>query len=101
MVKQLSVETLKEWQANGTSFLLLDVRTPMERQQVHIGGEFVPLDELEARWQSLSFDMPVVVYCRSGARSQRAAEFLEHQGVAVPLYNLAGGVLAYLSESNT
>ncbi len=63
--------------------LLLDVRTPAEFASGHVAGALnVPVQELEARWASLGVpaDRPIVVYCRSGARSARAKSWLEDHG---------------------
>lgn len=64
--------------------LLLDVRTPGEFASGHVPGAVnVPVQELEQKWASLKVpaDRPVVVYCRSGARSARAKSMLESYGV--------------------
>lgn len=77
---------------------LLDVREPVERTIVTIPGEQVaiPLGELPARLGEVPADRPVVVYCRSGARSARAAAYLASAGYRAA--NLAGGVLAWADD---
>ena len=63
--------------------LLLDVRTPEEFAEQHLAGALnVPVQELEARLASLPAkkDQDIVVYCRSGARSARAAAMLTAAG---------------------
>lgn len=63
--------------------LLLDVRTPEEFAQGHVeGARNLPVQELEAQLASLSGkkDQPIVVYCRSGHRSSRAAKILQGAG---------------------
>jgi rhodanese-related sulfurtransferase len=63
--------------------LLLDVRTPGEFASGHVQGAVnVPVQELEQKWASLKVpqDRPVVIYCRSGARSARAKTMLEAMG---------------------
>ncbi len=63
---------------------LIDVRTSSEFSSGHIeGAKNVPLGELGSRLDKLSKQKPVVVYCRSGARSARAARMLEKAGYAV------------------
>lgn len=64
--------------------LLLDVRTPAEFASGHVPGAVnVPVQELEQKWASLKIpaERPVVVYCRSGARSARAKSMLEGWGM--------------------
>lgn len=62
---------------------LLDVRTTGEFAGGHIeGATNIPVQELEAKLATLPAkkDQPVVVYCRSGARSATAKEMLEKAG---------------------
>lgn len=77
---------------------LLDVREPAERAIVTIPGADlpIPLGELTARVGEVPRDRPVVVYCRSGARSGTAARYLA--GVGYDVANLAGGVLAWARD---
>ncbi len=62
--------------------LLLDVRSPEEFAAGHLEGALnIPVDALEARLDELGpKERPVVVYCRSGARSSRARTLLLAQG---------------------
>jgi phage shock protein E len=66
--------------ANGA--MLLDVRTPGEFAAGHIeGARNIPVDQLSARIAEVGpKETPVVVYCRSGARSGRAAALLRSAG---------------------
>jgi phage shock protein E len=71
--------------------LLLDVRTPEEFAEGHLAGAVnIPVDALPGRLAEVEpKDRPVVVYCRSGARSKRARGLLlEHGWVKVE--NLGG-----------
>jgi len=62
--------------------LLLDVRTREEFAEKHIDGALnIPVQELEQRLEEVGAkDRPVVVYCRSGARSDRAMKLLKAEG---------------------
>lgn len=63
--------------------LLLDVRTPGEFASGHVpGAQNVPVETLPAGAAGLPTDKPVVVYCRSGARSARAKGILLQSGFA-------------------
>ncbi|MCB9780551.1 MAG: rhodanese-like domain-containing protein [Alphaproteobacteria bacterium] len=67
----------------GLGAQLLDVRTPMEFRGGHVqGATNIPVDELGRRLDELDQARPVVVYCRSGARSHRASGLLQHAGFA-------------------
>ncbi len=60
---------------------LVDVRTPAEFAEGHVPGAVnIPVDEIERRAGEIEKDEPVVLYCRSGARSSRAAGILEAAG---------------------
>jgi phage shock protein E len=62
--------------------LLLDVRTPAEFAGGHLEGAVnLPVDQISRRGQELDRARPVVVYCRSGARSAAAARSLRSLGV--------------------
>lgn len=71
---------------------LLDVRSPGEFAEGHIAGAVnIPVQELESSLGSLPVDRnrPIVVYCRSGARSSRAKNVLLKAGFA-RVENLGG-----------
>ncbi|MCB4806930.1 HesA/MoeB/ThiF family protein [Tamlana sp. 62-3] len=62
---------------NKTDYNLLDVRENWEREQHHIGGLHIPLNQLPKRYQEINTDKPLVVYCKSGIRSKHAIQFLQ------------------------
>jgi rhodanese-related sulfurtransferase len=73
---------------------LLDVREVDEWQAGHApGAQFIPLGELAARAGELTPYRRIVAICRSGGRSERAAQFLRAQGVDA--VNLTGGMRAW------
>lgn len=75
--------------------LLVDVREPNEYEEIHAqGAQLLALSEFEARHAELPKDRPLVMICRSGARSARAGEYLLAQGYG-DVANLAGGTLAW------
>lgn len=68
--------------------IILDVRTAGEFSGGHIRDALnIPVQELEARIEELDESKPVVVYCRSGARSAAAAGVLRARGFD-PVYDL-------------
>lgn len=61
--------------------LLLDVRTPSEYERSHLDQAVnIPLQQLSVRLKELDRKRPVVLYCRSGARSASAASLLGAEG---------------------
>ncbi|GAA5534025.1 rhodanese-like domain-containing protein [Deinococcus aluminii] len=74
--------------------LLLDVRTPAERQALAIpGSRSVPLGQLPAQMDKLPRQRALITQCASGNRSRAAAQLLAAQGYEV--YNLKGGIHAW------
>jgi rhodanese-related sulfurtransferase len=92
-VKQLDASGLHERLENGERIFLLDVRSAQEyAYDGHIAGShLMPLPMLMSRAQELPHDMPIVCVCRSGNRSQTAAEQLLRLGYS-DVANLAGGM---------
>lgn len=75
--------------------LLIDVREQNEYDEVHAAGaKLMPLSEFEASYSTLPRDAELIMICRSGARSERAGQFLLGQGYS-NVSNLMGGTLAW------
>ena len=76
---------------------LLDVREPDEWTAGHASAAaHIPLGQVASRAGEVPGEGTVVVICRSGARSNRAAAFLRSQGVDA--VNLAGGMQAWAAS---
>ena len=74
--------------------ILLDVREPQEWAAGHApDARHIPLGDLPARMRELPSQRPVVVVCRSGHRSARAARLLADHGLDAS--NLKGGMSAW------
>lgn len=79
---------------NKDKFTILDVRTEQEWNGVHIDTAIhIPLDDLEERYAELPTDKPIVCVCKTGGRSQAAAEFLVEKGLEAR--NLEGGMMVW------
>lgn len=60
---------------------IIDVRTHSEYQQDAVKGAInMPLEKLRSSPPNLDASKPVLVYCRTGGRSAKAAELLLNQG---------------------
>ncbi|MDT8435431.1 MAG: molybdopterin-synthase adenylyltransferase MoeB [Gemmatimonadota bacterium] len=92
---EIGVEELRDRLAAGASLQLVDVREAEEREISDLRGvagiRHIPMGELTVRYGELDPERETVVYCRSGARSGRAVEFLRDRGLA-GARNLRGGM---------
>lgn len=91
----VKIEQAEKQLADGAQ--LLDVRTKEEWDEGHLkGATLVTVTEkgfLEKAKAALDPKRAVVVYCRSGRRSAKAAEQLRAAGFTV--YDLDGGITAW------
>jgi rhodanese-related sulfurtransferase len=70
--------------------LLIDVRTQEEYASSIIAGAInIPLQEVQQRLNELPKDEPVILYCRSGNRSNQAFQLLKDAGYT-QIYDLGG-----------
>ena len=97
-MKEITAQELKRMRDSGEQFQLIDVREPYEAEICSIGGELIPMGELVDRIAELRRDVPVVVHCRSGARSSAVIQALNGRYGFTNLINLKGGILAYGNE---
>lgn len=78
--------------------MMVDVREEGERLESMIADtEFLPLSSFENTFHQLNPSEPVILQCRSGRRSMRAAQILKKAGF-LRVYNLEGGILAWEKE---
>ena len=98
-VEALSALELKAlFESGGPRPFLLDVRNPEEIVICRIAGSTViPLPELEGRLGELDPSTPMIVHCKSGARSQKAIALLRKHGFT-QLTNLTGGILGWIKD---
>jgi len=90
----ISVEELKKRLDRGDDLFVLDVRDPHEYQICNLGGYLIPLNDLPKRVSELDSSREIVVHCKMGGRSAKAADFLRQSGFSKVL-NLAGGITAW------
>jgi rhodanese-related sulfurtransferase len=75
--------------------VMLDVRTPEEYAEGHIPGVVpIPLDQVANRLAEIPKDKTVIVTCRSGNRSNQAAQLLRQKGYD-NVRNMLGGINAW------
>ena len=97
-IRNIAPRELKDLMDRHARFTLLDVREIHEHRIAHLPGcVLIPSGELARRLNELDRTMPIVVYCRTGGRSARAATLLRRHGFA-EVSNLNGGILAWADQ---
>lgn len=93
VIEQVPAAEWPEW-VDRTSGTLVDVREPHEWELGTLADSLrIPLGDIPEHLDELKDLQPLLMVCRSGARSQQAALFLTMSGVT-QVANLAGGVKA-------
>ena len=95
---EITVLDLKARMDRGETLRIVDVREPNEYQISRIpGAQLIPLGELPRRYAELDPDEELIVHCKMGGRSAKAADYLRSVGFRRVL-NLTGGVLAWSDQ---
>ncbi|MCW5913966.1 MAG: rhodanese-like domain-containing protein [Chitinophagaceae bacterium] len=99
-IKTITVEQFQKKVKGSGTIQLVDVRTPKEFADGHLEGatNYNVLDStLYRNISNLNRRKAVFVYCKSGARSMRAAEQLKAAGFKV--FNMEGGITNWNSKN--
>ena len=93
-IEQVPAAGWRSWRTR-TGGVIVDVREPWEWAQTGIlpDSETISLSSLQQVIQRFTTDTPMLLVCRSGNRSQTAAEYLARAGFR-NVANLAGGIVA-------
>ncbi len=98
LVKEICPTTTQEWVKRGA--LLVDVREKDEVEQLAYDVANViniPLSVFEERFNEIPKDKEVVIVCRSGGRSLRAAGFLVNHGYT-NVVNMEHGMIRWATK---
>ena len=97
-VTEVSATELKRRLDAGERLCVLDVREPWEVAIASLPGSVhIPLNQIPLRLKELDADSDIIVMCKVGGRSRRAAEFLARSGFA-KVANLSGGIDAWTAD---
>jgi rhodanese-related sulfurtransferase len=95
MIKEIDAAELEARIAEGSDFLLLDIRNAGELAQgVLPDAEHIPMHLIPVRAAELPKDKDVILYCHSGVRSYHACTYLAQQGF-INAINLRGGIMGW------
>ena len=100
LVNEICPTTTQSWVKKGA--LLVDVREKDEVEQLAYDVPNIvniPLSEFEMRYKELPFDKDLVMVCRSGGRSLRAAGFLINNGYdPLKVVNMKHGIIRWVQR---
>lgn len=100
LVNEICPTSTQQWVKNGA--LLVDVREEEEVEELAFDVPNIiniPLSEFEDRYQEVPTDKEVVVVCRGGVRSLRAAGFLINNGYdPKKVVNMEHGILRWVKR---
>ncbi len=95
MAEEITVDQLAIERERGVT--VIDVRESDEYVDAHVPGvRLVPLGTLPDELETLPRDERLVIICRSGVRSLRAADFLIANGFDA--VSVAGGTIAWVER---
>ncbi len=95
MVREIESIELQQRLESGDEPILLDIRSANELMQGMIpDSEHLPMHLLPLKIAELPKDRDIVLYCRSGARTYTACNFLMQQGYTNVMH-LRGGIISW------
>jgi rhodanese-related sulfurtransferase len=95
VIPEIDIETFAEQLAAGAT--TIDVRETDEYVEAHVpGAHLFPLSEFSERLVDLPIG-PLLIICKSGGRSMKAAEMLAASG-RPEATNVAGGTMAWIAS---
>jgi adenylyltransferase/sulfurtransferase len=97
-VTEITSVELKKRLDRGDVLTIVDVREPHEYQINRIHGSLlIPLGDLNKRYVELDPSDEIIMQCKVGGRSAKAADFLRSKGYKKVL-NLTGGILDWIDK---
>lgn len=96
-VPEIDIDEAVRRNAAGTP--VIDVREPDEYVEGHVpGAPLIPLGDVTERVDEVPADREVLIICKMGGRSRKAAEYLRTQGIDA--VNIAGGTMAWIEAGH-
>src|SRR3990167_11538509 len=87
--------TVKQW-LDQHEAVIIDVREPEEYAALHIAGAtLIPLGTLHPHTLPRFNNKKLIIHCQAGKRSSMACEKLLTVDPIMPVFSLAGGILAW------
>ena len=100
-IKEIEATQLAAMLGKNEDVQIVDIRQLIEVQTGTVpGAEVMPMHTIPLRIQEIKQDKPVVLVCRSGARSAQACMFLAQNGFE-NVFNLRGGMMGWAGSGQT
>ncbi len=97
-VQEIEATEVKKKLDRGDAFILIDVREQHEWDAGHIeAARHIPLKELKDQLNQLDKNSEVIVYCKSGKRSQTGGKILKEAGFP-NVQSMKGGITAWVEK---
>lgn len=97
-MKTITTDELQQRVESDEQLNIIDVREAEEVAAGMIpGAKHIPLGEIDSRTDEFDAGEQYYIVCRSGARSGRASDFLNEQGIEA--INVEGGMLSWKGET--
>ena len=98
--KRVHVVSWRKINDRSSDTLLIDVRTADEFALGSIAGAInIPVDDLRKRMDTLSKDVPIILFCAVGLRGYLAYRILDQHGFT-QIANLSGGYKTYSAATS-
>jgi len=91
----LTPQQLADWKKTGTAHQLIDIREQYEVETCTVGGMHIPMGDVVSRLEEISRDVPVVIHCKSGKRSEAVVSHLNRMGFN-NVSSLEGGIIGWI-----
>ncbi len=94
-MQAISPRILADWKKTGVAHQLIDIREQYEVDTCSIGGTHMPMDEIVKRTAEILLDVPVIIHCKSGRRSEAVVAHLNRMGFN-NVSSMEGGIMAWI-----
>jgi adenylyltransferase/sulfurtransferase len=90
----ISPQEFAEWKKSGKAHQLIDIRELYEVETCTIGGDHIPMGEIVGRLNEINRNVPVVIHCKSGRRSEAVVAHLRSMGLD-NVISLSQGIMGW------
>jgi rhodanese-related sulfurtransferase len=90
----ISPQEFADWKKSGKAHQLIDIRELYEVETCTIGGDHIPMGEIVGRLNEINRNVPVVIHCKSGRRSEAVVAHLRSMGLD-NVISLSEGIMGW------